>query len=246
MLHISRACLGPPKAPRNCFFPWFNFVLVRSGAYLEPNRIAFRVPVHVTKPEIREYLRKIYDTKVIKVNTYIHIPKIKRNTFGDFIKQGGIYKKAIVTCEEVIPDEVKMFVNSRKPRMNPAITKYDTPKWIARKKWWSKNTVRPGVNRSMDWLPRHPQAHAEVIPTLLRGDDFPPPLPKTEKMEPQRHLPHLHQGGPFLPDGVPQQIFPRPDLTVLRGRHEAARRSRTSNSDGVHVPAEMRINERVD
>lgn len=126
-MFISKAARGPPKAPRNVFFPWFNFTLMKSGGYLEPNRVAFRVPVHLTKPEIREYLRHIYDAKVIKVNTYVKIPKIKRNSYGDYYRAGAIYKKAIVTCEEIIPDEVKMIADSRKPHSNPAITKYDTP-----------------------------------------------------------------------------------------------------------------------
>jgi hypothetical protein len=42
---------------------------------------------------------------------------------NDFVKWGAVFKKAIVTCEETIPDEVKMYYNSMKPALNPAITK---------------------------------------------------------------------------------------------------------------------------
>ncbi|CAK9042707.1 Hypothetical protein SCF082_LOCUS24630 [Durusdinium trenchii] len=57
-MFLSRRLLGPPKSPRNVFFPWFNFIMAKTGTYLEPNRAAFRVPVHLTKPEIQNYLRE--------------------------------------------------------------------------------------------------------------------------------------------------------------------------------------------
>eukprot|EP00913_Durusdinium_trenchii_P021824 g20506.t1 len=149
-MFLSRRLLGPPKSPRNVFFPWFNFIMAKTGTYLEPNRAAFRVPVHLTKPEIQNYLREIYKAKVIKVNTYIKLPMIRRNSFGDYYKNGTSYKmlgdfrerrpepvggrstdggsytqKAIVTFEETIPDDVKMVYNSKQPWMNPALTKYE-------------------------------------------------------------------------------------------------------------------------
>ena len=87
-MFLTRVLHGPPKAPRNVFFPWFNFIMVKSGAYLEPNRVAFRVPVHLTKPEIRNYLRGIYGIKVVKVNTYIKLPWMRRNAYGEYFKNG--------------------------------------------------------------------------------------------------------------------------------------------------------------
>lgn len=216
-MFLSRVSLGPPKAPRNVFFPWFNFVMVKSGAYLEPNRIAFRVPVHLTKPEIRNYLRQVYSAKAIKVNTYIKLPKIRRNSFGDYFKNGPSYKKAIVTCEETIPDDVKMIYNSRNPGLQPAITKYDTPNF---RRW---NRFRPGVNRSSDWAPRHPMAWAEPIPTLLRGDDFAPPQ-RPETALPDHTKPFQHYGPVRnVPPGTPPQVFPRIDLAMLRADKENAR-----------------------
>ncbi|CAK0891423.1 unnamed protein product [Prorocentrum cordatum] len=210
MLFASRAALGPPKSPRNVFFPWFNFVMFKSGTYLEPNRLAFRVPVHLTKPEIRNYLREIYKAKVIKVNTYIRLPKIRRNSQGDYFKNGPQFKKAIVTCEETIPDDVKMIYNSRNPGLQPAITKYDTP---TRRQW---KPFRPGVNRKTDWAPRHPLAWAEPIPTLLRGDDFLPPLRGTSVL-PDHTKPFHHYGREkAIPQGTPEQEFPRIDLALMR------------------------------
>lgn len=206
----SRVLLGPPKSPRNVYFPWFNFIMVKSGAYLEPNRVAFRVPVHLTKPEIRNYLREIYGVKVIKVNTYIKLPLMRRNSYGHYFKNGPTYKKAIVTCEETIPDDVKMIYNSRTPWMNPALTKYDSPNI----RTWKP--FRPGVTRRSDWAPRHPLAWAEAIPTLLRGEDFPPPG-RSETVLPDHTKPFGHYGTKrLIPEGTPHQEFARIDLVVLR------------------------------
>mmetsp|Transcript_10165 Transcript_10165/g.16833 ORF Transcript_10165/g.16833 Transcript_10165/m.16833 type:complete len:246 (-) Transcript_10165:24-761(-) len=230
-MFISRVLLGPPKSPRNVFFPWFNFVMVKSGVYLEPKRVAFRVPVHLTKPEIRNYLREVYGAKVIKVNTYISLPKIRRNAYGDYFKNGPSYKKAIVTCEETIPDDVKMIYNSRNPALNPAITKYDTP---GIRSW---KPFRPGVNRKRDWAPRHPLAWAEPIPTLLRGDDFPPPK-RPEYVPPDHTKPFEHYSRHnVMPAGTPPQEFPRIDLSVLRADKEAAERLRDPAAQTrIHLP----------
>mmetsp|Transcript_48158 Transcript_48158/g.111885 ORF Transcript_48158/g.111885 Transcript_48158/m.111885 type:complete len:243 (-) Transcript_48158:31-759(-) len=218
MLFLSRPLLGPPKSPRNVFFPWFNFLMAKSGVYLEPNRAAFRVPVHLTKPEIRNYLREIYGAKVVKVNTYIKLPMMRRNMFGGYFKNGPAYKKAIVTFEETIPDEVKMIYNSRTPGIQPAITKYDTP---SRRTW---KPFRPGVSRRSDWAPRHPLAWAEPIPTLLRGDDFSPPQ-RGEEVLPDHTKPYSHYGEfKAIPLGTPPQEHPRIDLAVLRSDKGAADR----------------------
>lgn len=203
--------------------------MFKSGQYLEPNRVAFRVPVHLTKPEIRNYLREIYNIKVIKVNTYVSLPKRRQNAYGDYYKNGPAYKKAFVTCEERIPDDVKMIYNSRRPGMQPAITKYDTP---GRKKW---RAYRPGENRSADWKMRHPLVWSELIPTLLRGDDFPPPKrPETllpDHTKPFAHYTHLKE----MPPGTPEQEFPRIDLAMLRADKERRRTLDPANSF-INIP----------
>eukprot|EP00401_Gymnodinium_catenatum_P044901 CAMPEP_0117544926 /NCGR_PEP_ID=MMETSP0784-20121206/45830_1 /TAXON_ID=39447 /ORGANISM="" /LENGTH=211 /DNA_ID=CAMNT_0005341755 /DNA_START=42 /DNA_END=677 /DNA_ORIENTATION=+ len=203
--------------------------MFKSGVYLEPNRVAFRVPVHLTKPEIRNYLREIYGAKVIKVNTYIKLPKMRRSSYGAYFKNGPSYKKAIVTCEETIPDDVKMIYNSRNPQMQPAITKYDTP---GLKKW---KPFRPGANRRADWAPRHPHAWAEAIPTLLRGDDFPPPQ-RPETILPDHTKPFSHYGpARVIPPGTPPQTFPRIDLAFLRS-DRAAREASALADQFINLP----------
>eukprot|EP00434_Breviolum_minutum_P023828 symbB.v1.2.021021.t1/scaffold1795.1/size101065/3 len=184
--------------------------MAKTGTYLEPNRAAFRVPVHLTKPEIRNYLREIYKAKVIKVNTYIKLPMIRRNSFGEYYKNGPSYKKAIVTFEETIPDDVKMIYNSKNPGMNPALTKYDTPCF---RRW---KPFRPGANRRKDWMPRHPLAWAEPVPTLLRGEDFPPPK-RSDAVLPDHTKPFQHYGqAKEIPAGTPPQEFPRINVAMLR------------------------------
>jgi len=224
MFFLSRPLLGPPKSPRNVFFPWFNFVMFKSGVYLEPNRAAFRVPVHLTKPEIRNYLRDIYNAKVIKVNTYIKLPLMRRNSYGDYFKNGPSYKKAIVTFEETIPDAVKMYYSSRNPGLNPAILKYDQP---SGRTW---KPFRPGISRKGDWAPRHPMAWAEPIPTLLRGDDFDAPS-RPETVAPDHTKPfHHYTYAKVVPEGTPEQESPRINLTVLRADKLAAeKRAQAAN-----------------
>jgi large subunit ribosomal protein L23 len=215
MFGISRPALSPPKMPRNIFFPWQNFVLHQSGSYLEPNRVAFRVPVNMTKFDIREYLRKLYGVKVIKVNTYIKLPKTKMSSYRNWFKTDAQYKKAIVTCEEVIPDEVKMIHSCRDLRLNPALTKGMLDPKITR-----GNPARPGQNRSNDWKPRHRFAWREPIPLLLRGSD--PDRPKIFNMQDERELdidktlPYSHfTNSKEIPNGTPKQTFPRVDGDLI-------------------------------
>lgn len=228
MFGTSLALLSPPKIPRNVFFPWQNFVLHQSGSYLEPNRVAFRVPVNMTKLDIREYLRKLYGVKVIKVNTYIKLPQKKMSGYRNYFKTDAQYKKAIVTCEEVIPDQVKMIHSCKDLKLNPAITKGMLDPKINR-----GNPARPGQSRSNDWKPRHKFAWKEPIPLLLRTrpaeyDDLGSlennnyNLPKTftqldeKELQIDKALPHSHFS-PLreIPQGVPKQIFPKVDADLI-------------------------------
>ena len=216
MWNLSRTLLSPPKMPRNIFFPWQNFVLHQSGSYLEPNRVAFRVPVNMTKFDIREYLRKLYDVKVIKVNTYIKLPKTKMSSYRNWFKTDAQYKKAIVTCEEVIPDEVKMMHSCRSLRLNPALTKGMLDPAFKR-----GNAARPGQNRSNDWKPRHRLAWREPIPMLLRGSqsgDHPKLFSKADEKDilVDKTLPFSHFGTTRdLPVGLPKQTFPRVNADLI-------------------------------
>ncbi|KFH15284.1 putative 50S ribosomal protein L23 [Toxoplasma gondii MAS] len=129
-LFLSRACLTPPKTPRNVFFPWQVFSVHRTGAFLERRRVALKVPVNLTKFEIQSYLEKIYGARVLKVSTLIVVPRRRRDIFGPrpsmrYYRVGCTFKKAIVTLEDGVPDAVKMLRSSIELAKNPDITKHN-------------------------------------------------------------------------------------------------------------------------
>lgn len=63
----------------------------------DPNRLqyVFKVPPKMTKPEIKEYLQKIYGMDVKKVNTTNYEGKWKRR--NNILHKRPAYKKAIVS-----------------------------------------------------------------------------------------------------------------------------------------------------
>ncbi len=67
----------------------------------------FRVDPKMTKPEIKEYLSKVYDLDVAKVNTVNYDGKLKRGSMrvAGAIYREKAYKKAYVTFNgNVYPD----------------------------------------------------------------------------------------------------------------------------------------------
>ena len=79
-------------------------------------------------------------------------------------RAGSVYKKAVVTLEEAVPEEVKMLRSSRRLAQNPDLTKKD---------------VSYGANRDLKRRPtRHelseggenPRAWTLPIPNLLAGN----------------------------------------------------------------------------
>ena len=210
MFTLSLSLLSPPKLPRNVFFPWPNFLLHQSGVWLAPNRVCFRVPVHLTKLEIREYLRKIYDIKAIKVNTMIKLPKVQQNQHGQYYKMGAQYKKAYVTCEERIPDSVKILRSSRDLRKNPDLV----PNFFVDSKI---HPFRPQASRANDWKPRHKEAWKEPIPLLL-SEDLPRLGPADDfSLRVDTRMPFQHfSGEKKIPDGTPGQVFPRVSARQIR------------------------------
>lgn len=222
MSFISRILWAPPKSPRNIYFPWQNICIHRSGAFLERNRLALRVPINLTKFEIREYLRKVYDAKVIKVNTLIKVPRIKRDMASRkprYYRSGPMYKKAIVTLEHSVPDEVKMLGKDFELGVNPAITKKNVH--YGKKKDYSYLPDRhsdPIIGRSSySWrLP---------ISNLLADDDWEMHEELAEevsdynRMSPDPTEPHVHGGsykGTVKPEIVPTQAYTMMDLTPWR------------------------------
>ena len=64
----------------------------------EQNKVVFRVAKTATKPEIKEAVERLFDVKVIGVNTLVRKGKVKR--FKGQLGQQSDVKKAVVTLEE--------------------------------------------------------------------------------------------------------------------------------------------------
>jgi len=70
----------------------------KATALSEQNKVVFRVRKDATKPQIKEAVEKLFDVKVVSVNTLVTKGKVKmfRGTRG----QRSDVKKAIVTLAE--------------------------------------------------------------------------------------------------------------------------------------------------
>jgi large subunit ribosomal protein L23 len=64
----------------------------------EQNKVVFRVAIDATKPQIKAAVEKIFDVKVIAVNTMI--TKGKKKVFKGRAGQRSDVKKAVVTLAE--------------------------------------------------------------------------------------------------------------------------------------------------
>ena len=64
----------------------------------ESNQVMFKVAMTATKPDIKEAVERLFNVKVLAVNTLIRKGKIKR--FRGVKGQQSDFKKAIVTLEE--------------------------------------------------------------------------------------------------------------------------------------------------
>ena len=64
----------------------------------EHNKVVFKVSPKATKPQIKEAVEKLFDVKVLAVNTLVRKGKVKafRGVFG----QQQDFQRAIVTLEE--------------------------------------------------------------------------------------------------------------------------------------------------
>ena len=64
----------------------------------ERNQVVFKVARAATKPQIKEAVEKLFDVKVVSVNTHIRKGKVKASR-GSLGVQSDV-KRAIVTLEE--------------------------------------------------------------------------------------------------------------------------------------------------
>ena len=73
-------------------------VTEKSTMVSESNQVMFKVAMTATKPDIKEAVERLFNVKVLAVNTLIRKGKVKR--FRGVKGQQSDFKKAIVTLEE--------------------------------------------------------------------------------------------------------------------------------------------------
>jgi len=73
-------------------------VTEKSTMVSESNQVMFRVAMTATKPDIKEAVERLFNVKVLAVNTLIRKGKAKR--FRGVNGRQSDFKKAIVTLEE--------------------------------------------------------------------------------------------------------------------------------------------------
>ena len=86
-----------------------EMMLVRSPKPYDKNQVSFRCSPFLSKPEIKQYLSKVYKLPVQRVDTVNKMGKIKRNrTTGKQWKKSN-WKKAIVTLDYEVDQDFKQF-----------------------------------------------------------------------------------------------------------------------------------------
>ncbi len=73
-------------------------VTEKSTLVSENNQVMFKVAMSATKPDIKEAIERLFNVKVVAVNTLVRKGKVKR--FRGVKGQQSDFKKAIVTLEE--------------------------------------------------------------------------------------------------------------------------------------------------
>ncbi len=73
-------------------------VTEKSTMVSEHNQVMFKVSMTASKPDIKEAVERLFNVKVVAVNTLIRKGKVKR--FRGVKGQQSDFKKAIVTLEE--------------------------------------------------------------------------------------------------------------------------------------------------
>eukprot|EP00761_Pharyngomonas_kirbyi_P012706 gb/GECH01012733.1/.p1 GENE.gb/GECH01012733.1/~~gb/GECH01012733.1/.p1 ORF type:complete len:186 (+),score=35.87 gb/GECH01012733.1/:1-558(+) len=78
-------------------FPKQQVTFILQSALRSTKEVHFRVPLEMTKPELKEYLRTFYDLDVTNVNTAVYHGKTRRNKTNFKEEKTEDFKKAIVT-----------------------------------------------------------------------------------------------------------------------------------------------------
>lgn len=85
-------------------------VLHRPGPtqQIQPNTLVFKTSDQLAKPQIKQYLEKLYGLKITKINTARFMGKVY-HTYDRKMKTTRPFKKAFVVTQHKIPD----FINQK-------------------------------------------------------------------------------------------------------------------------------------
>lgn len=95
-----------PKERRVSDCVGIEMILKRSGKKIDKKEFAVTVDQKLTKYEIKQYLEKVYDIEVVKVNSLIKGGHIKRSQGGRRFRESDT-KKAYITTNQEVPEEFR-------------------------------------------------------------------------------------------------------------------------------------------
>ena len=101
----SRFKTPPPKQD----FVSHEMILARSPKPYQQNQVSFRCSPFLSKPEIKQYLSKIYQLPVQKVETANKMGRLKRDSQTNFQWRKKNWKKAIVSLDYEVDSEFRHF-----------------------------------------------------------------------------------------------------------------------------------------
>lgn len=67
--------------------------MIRSGRFRDPNQVTFRLPALLTKPDIKQYLERLYGLRV----THVHTANFMARDSKARRRHYPAYKNAVVT-----------------------------------------------------------------------------------------------------------------------------------------------------
>lgn len=129
------------------FLPNFWMKLVKSKDPLPPNVVEFHTPLAMTNYDIKNYLEKIYNVKVVNVESTLENGKLKR-AYGKvgFITKEEDYRRAIVTLPKsetfTFPDMIPKEVEEKEEKDRKEMQEMQAK---AYKKFEERSKGNPGV-----------------------------------------------------------------------------------------------------
>ena len=83
-------------------------MLKRPGKEVNDNILVFKVNERISKPELKQYLEKVYNINVEKINTVRYMGKVKRNVVGAPMVTKNFKKAYVMTSHKIVPQKLKV------------------------------------------------------------------------------------------------------------------------------------------